>query len=100
MSGSPMEVVLRRARIRHIAVLILSATLWVTSCAPRRDDIFRGLAAKSPVSGEEYWAFRAEGRDFWRESLLDDFSISEIWSASRPETGCASAETGSKPTWQ
>src|SRR3979411_1402105 len=38
---------------------------------------FRMLAAKSPGSGEEYRAFRAEGRDFRRESLLDDFSISE-----------------------
>ena len=34
---------------------------------------FRRLAAKSPVSGEEYRASRAEGGDFWRESLLDKF---------------------------
>jgi hypothetical protein len=52
---------------------------------------FRRLAAKSPVPGEEYRASRAEGRDFQGESLLDDFSISEIWIGSRPEIGCVSA---------
>ena len=30
------------------------------------------------------------------ESLLADFSISEIWKLGRPETGCVSVETGSK----
>jgi hypothetical protein len=34
---------------------------------------FRRLAARSPVSGEEIQASCAEGRDFRRESLLDDF---------------------------
>jgi hypothetical protein len=42
---------------------------------------------------------RAEGRDFRRESLLDDFSISGNWIGSHPETGCVSAETGSN-VWQ
>jgi len=53
------------------------------------------LAAKSPVSGEEYRASRAEGRDFQGESLLEKFSISEISVRGCPETGCVSAETGS-----
>ena len=39
---------------------------------------FRRLAAKSLVSGEEYRAPRAEGREFPAQSLLDEFSISEI----------------------
>jgi hypothetical protein len=39
---------------------------------------FGRLAAKSPISSEEYRATRAEGRDFRGESPLDEFSISEI----------------------
>jgi hypothetical protein len=56
---------------------------------------FRRLAARSLVSGEEFRAPCAEGRESGGESLLDDFSISEIWVGRRPETGCVSAETGS-----
>ena len=52
---------------------------------------------KGPVSGEEYRRSRTEGREFRRQSLLDEFSISEIWARERPETGCVSAETGSNP---
>jgi hypothetical protein len=44
---------------------------------------FRRLAAKSPVSDEEFWRIRAEGRESRGESLLDEFSISEIWMRSR-----------------
>src|SRR5262245_9480136 len=58
---------------------------------------FRRLAAKSPVCAKEFWASRAEGRESRVESLLDDFSISEIWERERPKTGCVSAETGSNP---
>ena len=58
---------------------------------------FRRLAAKSPVSGEEIRASRTEGGKTSIESLLGDFSISEIWTGSRRETGCVSAETGSNP---
>jgi hypothetical protein len=50
---------------------------------------------KGPVSGEEYRTSRTKGREFRRQSLLDEFSISEIWARERPETGCVSAETGS-----
>jgi hypothetical protein len=39
---------------------------------------FRRLAAKSPVSGEGYRISRAKRREFGGESLLDEFSISEI----------------------
>ena len=39
---------------------------------------------ESPVSGEEYRAPRTEGRDFRGESLVDDFSISEIWRVQVP----------------
>jgi hypothetical protein len=56
---------------------------------------FRGLADKSLVSGEKSRASRTKGREFRDESLLDEFSISEIWEQERPETGCVSAETGS-----
>jgi hypothetical protein len=56
---------------------------------------FRRLAATNLVSGEEFWRIRAEGRESRGESLLDEFSISEIWMGSRAETGCVSAETGS-----
>ena len=42
----------------------------------------RRLAVKNPVSGEEFGAFRAEGRKSRGESLLDELSISEIWSGS------------------
>jgi hypothetical protein len=38
---------------------------------------------------------RTEGREFRRQSLLDEFSISEFRNGTRPETGCVSAETGS-----
>jgi hypothetical protein len=58
-------------------------------------DISGGLAARSPVSGEEFRRILAEGRESRGKSLIDDFSISEIWIGSRPETGCVSAETGS-----
>jgi hypothetical protein len=51
------------------------------------------LAAKSPVSGEEFGGIHAEGREFHGESLIGDFSISEIQIGSLPETGCVSAET-------
>ena len=40
---------------------------------------------------------RAEGRNFRGKSLLDKFSISEIWAREPAETGCVSAETGSNP---
>jgi hypothetical protein len=39
---------------------------------------FRGLATKSPVSGEGYRTFRTKRREFRGKSLLDEFSISEI----------------------
>ena len=52
---------------------------------------------KNPVSGAEFSGIRPEGRETRGESLLDDFSISEIWIGSRPETGCVSAETGANP---
>ena len=45
----------------------------------RSVDISGGWRAKSQVSGEEYRAPRAEARDFRTLSLLDEFSISEIW---------------------
>jgi hypothetical protein len=41
---------------------------------------FRGLAAKSLVSGGEFWESRTKSRKSRGKSLLDDFSISEIWS--------------------
>jgi hypothetical protein len=40
---------------------------------------FRRLAATHPVSGEEFWRIHDEGRESRGESLLDEFSISEIW---------------------
>ena len=43
---------------------------------------FRGLAAKSLVSGGKFWESRTEGPESRGESPLDDFSISEIWSGS------------------
>jgi hypothetical protein len=46
---------------------------------------FRRLAAKKAVSGKGFWASRAEGREFRHESLLDDFSISEIWERERSD---------------
>jgi hypothetical protein len=63
----------------------------------RRPVDARGLAVKGPVSGEEYRTSRTEGREFRRQSLLDEFSISKIWARERQETGCVSAETGSNP---
>src|SRR5271169_3564620 len=48
-----------------------------------------------PTFPGSYWTSRTKGREFRRQSLLDEFSISEIWIGSRPETGCVSAETGS-----
>jgi hypothetical protein len=50
-----------------------------------------------PVSGEKYRTSCTKGRGFRRRSLLDEFSISEIWAREPAETGCVSAETGS--TW-
>jgi hypothetical protein len=50
-----------------------------------------------PVSREEFRTSRTKGREFRRQSLLDEFSISEIWARERPETGCVFAETGSNP---
>jgi hypothetical protein len=47
---------------------------------------FRRLAAKSPVSGEEFRASRTESLESRGESLLDEFSISEIWARERAET--------------
>jgi hypothetical protein len=96
----PMEPVLRQARIRHIAVRILyaqPATMVSRLPFPALGGVstFPTLAARGPVSGEEYRTSRTEGHEFRVESLLGDFSISEIWVGSRPETGCVSAETGS-----
>jgi hypothetical protein len=42
---------------------------------------FRGLAAKSLVSGRDFWMSRTEGRKSRGKSLLDDFSISETGGA-------------------
>jgi hypothetical protein len=80
---------------------------WVVSQPPRslaRDfrrsrecRHFRRLAAKHPVSGEEYRAPRAEGRDFRRKSLLDDFSISEIWIGTRQRPVACPQRPGSNP---
>jgi hypothetical protein len=42
-------------------------------------------------------AFGAESRESGSESLLEDFSISEICERECPETGCVCAETGSNP---
>jgi hypothetical protein len=58
---------------------------------------FRRLAAKSPVSGDEFWTSGAEGGKFRGKSLVDEFSISEISERDIPETGCVFTETGSKP---
>jgi hypothetical protein len=58
---------------------------------------FRRLGAKSQVSGEEFWASRAKRREFRVESLLAEFSISEIRELGRSETGCVWPETGSNP---
>jgi hypothetical protein len=55
----------------------------VLRAAKRRH--FRGLAAKSLVSVEEFSAPRTEGRGSRDESLLDEFSISEIWARERPD---------------
>jgi hypothetical protein len=43
---------------------------------------------KGPVFGEEYRTSRAEGGEIRSGSLLGNFSISEILTWSRPETGC------------
>jgi hypothetical protein len=43
---------------------------------------FPEVSGQNPVSGETSWAFRAKGHESCGESLLDEFSISEIWSAS------------------
>jgi hypothetical protein len=82
-------LVLRRARIRHIAVRILYAL-----SAKRRH--FRGLAEKGLVSHEKSRPSCAKGRESRVESLLIDFSISEIWERERPEAGCVSAETDAR----
>jgi len=74
-------------------------SLGVDSAQSAKKRHFRRLAAKSLVSGEDFRAFCPEGRESDCESLLDDFSISEIWPRRRlVETGCVSAETGSNPT--
>jgi hypothetical protein len=70
MSRSPMELVLRRARIRHI------------DCShSEKCRLVRRLAAGSSVSGKKNRTPRTEGRDFRGESLLGEFSISEIFGA-------------------
>ena len=56
---------------------------------------FPEVSGQESGSGGEFWGFRVTGREFCGESLLNDFSISEIWIGSGPETGCVSAETGS-----
>jgi hypothetical protein len=48
---------------------------------------FRGLECRDPVSRQEFSRIRTESRESRGESLLDDFSISEIWKLGRPETG-------------
>jgi hypothetical protein len=48
----------------------------VLHCANRRH--FRGLAAKSLVSGGQFWESRTEGRKSRGKSLLDEFSISKF----------------------
>jgi hypothetical protein len=53
--------------------------------------------ANKTVSGEENPTFPAEGRIFPDESLLREFSISEICRVGSAETGCVFAETGSTP---
>jgi hypothetical protein len=58
---------------------------------------FRRLAAKRLVSGAEFWESRTKGRKSRGKSLLDEFSISEIFVWERAETGCVFTETGSKP---
>jgi hypothetical protein len=89
-----MEAVLRRARIRHIAVRIVSRREFrVLAEVPT----FRGLEGKDPVPRQEFSRKRTEGRESRGESLHDDFSISEIWIGGHPEAGCVSAETGSNP---
>jgi hypothetical protein len=58
---------------------------------------FRRLAARSPVSSEEFRASRTEGLKSRGVSLLAGLSISEICVRKPPETGCVCAETGSNP---
>jgi hypothetical protein len=57
---------------------IVPTTIVVQECALRRGDI-SGLTAKSPVSGEEFRLSHTESLESRGESLLEDFSISEIW---------------------
>jgi hypothetical protein len=56
---------------------------------------FRGLPADRSVSGARNRAFPTKGRFFRGESLLREFSISEILPMVGPETSCVFAETGS-----
>jgi hypothetical protein len=58
---------------------------------------FRRLVAKRPGSAEGSRPSRAEIPKLRGQSLRTDFSISEICLRECPETGCVSAETGSKP---
>src|SRR5216684_3633873 len=55
----------------------------------------RGLAVKGPVSGEEYRTSRTKGHEFRRQSLLDEFSISEIWEWGRCRLGADDTGTAS-----
>jgi hypothetical protein len=59
----------------------------------------RGLAGNRSVSGEENPTFQVVGRIFLEESLLREFSISEIGQVVGPETGCVLTETGSNVAW-
>jgi hypothetical protein len=56
---------------------------------------FRRLAVSSPVSGQESGLLLTGSLDPGGVSLLAKFSISEICTRERAETGCVSAETSS-----
>jgi hypothetical protein len=91
-----------RFEIRHIAIRILAAQPAIAvSRLPFL--VLGGVSTFPRVSCEKPGLWRGilgvsrPGRESRGESLLDEFSISEIWIGSRPETGCVSAETGSNP---
>jgi SOS response associated peptidase (SRAP) len=87
-----MELVLRQARISTRRGSNAGNFGYSRKCRP-----FRGLEGKDPVSRQEFSRNRTESRESRGGSLLDDFSISEIWKLGRPETGFVSVEKDGKP---
>jgi hypothetical protein len=69
-----------------------SGLVRATSCTLRRGDISEGQRPRARSLASNFWASCAKGRESRVESLLEDFSISEIWEQERPETGWVSAE--------